>query len=66
MEGSITPREQEIFKLLANGLSTREVADRLVISYHTVRTHRRNVLSKLGARGTVPAMVYLLQKGVIG
>lgn len=63
MEIQITPREQEIFKLIANGLSSKQVADKLVISYHTVTTHRKNVLSKLGVNGTVAALGQIMQKG---
>ncbi len=63
MEIPITRREQEIFKLIANGLNSKQVADKLVISHHTVRTHRRNVLSKLGVKGTMAAMVQIMQNG---
>ncbi|WP_302961368.1 helix-turn-helix transcriptional regulator [uncultured Adlercreutzia sp.] len=48
-ECALTPREAEIFGLLAQGQTTEEIADGLVISYYTVRTHIRNLYAKLGA-----------------
>ena len=45
----ITPRELEVLHLIAEGLSTREMADRLCVSENTVKTHSSRVLDKLGA-----------------
>lgn len=45
----ITPRELEVLHLIAEGLSTREMADRLSVSENTVKTHISRVLDKLGA-----------------
>jgi DNA-binding CsgD family transcriptional regulator len=45
----ITPRELEVLHLIAEGLSTREMADRLFVSENTVKTHISRVLDKLGA-----------------
>jgi DNA-binding CsgD family transcriptional regulator len=45
----ITPRELEVLQLIAEGLSTREMADRLFVSENTVKTHTGRVLDKLGA-----------------
>lgn len=49
----ITAREREIVLLLAQGFSTKEMAQHLNISFHTVETYRKNLLHKLGARNTV-------------
>lgn len=45
----ITPRELEVLQLIAEGLSTREMAERLFVSENTVKTHTSRVLDKLGA-----------------
>jgi len=47
---ALTPREQEVLSLLAQALTTQEIADRLECSYWTVRIHQRNIVRKLGAR----------------
>jgi DNA-binding CsgD family transcriptional regulator len=47
---SLTPREREITGLLAEGLDGREIAERLVLSPETVRTHIRNAMDRAGAR----------------
>jgi DNA-binding CsgD family transcriptional regulator len=46
--GSLTPREQEILRVLAEGLSVKEIADKLFISPKTVENHRSNIMKKLG------------------
>lgn len=45
---SLTPAELEVAKLLADGLSDQEIADRLGISIHTVQNHRDHIFAKLG------------------
>jgi DNA-binding CsgD family transcriptional regulator len=52
----LTPREREIFALLAEGLNAQRVAERLVLSPFTVRTHIRNAKDKLGAKTTGQAI----------
>jgi LuxR family maltose regulon positive regulatory protein len=47
--GLLSPREQEVLEVLAEGLSTREIAQRLVVSEHTVKTHLQHLSAKLGA-----------------
>lgn len=47
---SITRREMEILELIAEGLSNREIAERLFVSENTVKTHSSRILSKLGAK----------------
>lgn len=54
--GSLTAREQEILALMILGADNRSIADRLSISYATVRTHVRGILVKLGARSRLEAV----------
>jgi LuxR family maltose regulon positive regulatory protein len=51
----LSPRELEVLRLVAEGLSNREIADRLVISVGTVKTHVHNILGKLDVRGRTQA-----------
>jgi DNA-binding CsgD family transcriptional regulator len=53
MDCQVTKREREIIHLMAEGLSTKEVARELNISFHTVESHRKNLLVKMKARNTV-------------
>ena len=52
----ITPREFEVLELIANGLSNREIADKLFVSENTVKTHSSRVFDKLGARRRTQAV----------
>jgi two-component system, NarL family, response regulator LiaR len=52
----ITPRELEVLELIAQGLSTREIADRAHVSENTVKTHSSRVFDKLGARRRTQAV----------
>jgi len=54
---SLTPREKEVLRLMAEGISSREIAARLGISYTTVRTHIRSLGSKLGVHSKLEAIV---------
>ncbi|HEY8451127.1 MAG: response regulator transcription factor [Micromonosporaceae bacterium] len=54
---SLTPREQEILALMAEGLDNRQIAARLHVAYPTVRSHVRRVLQKLGCRSRLEAVV---------
>ncbi len=59
---SITPREQEIINLVAQGLTSPEIAEKLNISVRTAQTHRFNVMKKLGVRNAVELTRYALTK----
>lgn len=63
--GSLSPREREILQLLARGLTGEEVADALVLSSETVRTHIRNAMTKLSATTRIRAVVLALARGEI-
>jgi len=52
----ITPREHEVLQLIADGMSNREIAERLSVSEHTVKTHASRLLGKLGARRRTEAV----------
>lgn len=54
---SLSPREREVLQLMADGVPTRQIGQRLGISYSTVRTHVRSISAKLGARSMVKAVV---------
>ena len=65
-EDELTPREQEVLTLIAEGLSNNEIADRLVISAKTVDRHRENLMRKLKLHNRVDLVKYALRKGLIG
>lgn len=61
----ITPREYEVLVLMAEGLSNQEIADRLFVSLHTVKTHASNLLSKLGAQRRTQAIQLAKALGIL-
>ena len=61
----LTPREQEIVKLIAEAHTNDEIAEMLVISKKTVERHRANILEKLGMRDRVELTRYALRRGLI-
>jgi RNA polymerase sigma factor (sigma-70 family) len=61
----LTPREKEVMRLVAEGLSSRNVAAELGISYTTVRTHIRSLGSKLGVHSKLEAVVKARELGLI-
>ncbi|MBN1932957.1 MAG: response regulator transcription factor [Desulfobacterales bacterium] len=63
--GSLTPREQEIMRLLAEGYPTKEIADKLFISPKTVENHRANIMKKLGLHSTMELVRYAVKLGLI-
>jgi DNA-binding NarL/FixJ family response regulator len=64
-ENPLTPREEEVTKLIAEGNTTREIAELLVLSEKTVERHRANILEKLGLRDRVDLTRYAIRRGLI-
>ncbi len=62
--GDLTPREQEVVHLLADGLTNRQIAERLVVSEHTVHRHVTNILRKLSLPSRAAAAAYAVRAGL--
>jgi DNA-binding NarL/FixJ family response regulator len=64
LPGELTPRELEVLKLITAGLSNREIADKLVLSNATVKTHINRIFYKTGARDRAQAVRYAYEHGL--
>lgn len=62
---SLTQRELEVITLIAEGLTNKEIADQLCLSSHTVMTHRKNMMSKLGITNTAGLVIFAVKQNLI-
>lgn len=63
--GNLTPREFDVLRALAEGLSDNEISERLHVGVGTVRTHLTSVLAKLGVRSRLQALVFAARHGIV-
>ena len=61
----LSRREQEVLQLVADGLTTQQIADQLFTSKRTVETHRQNILEKTGAKNTAALVRYAISQGFL-
>jgi len=61
----ITQREMEVLKLIAQGMSSKEIASTLFVSERTVNGHKTNLISKTGSKSTLDLLVYSIKNGLI-
>jgi DNA-binding CsgD family transcriptional regulator len=64
-ELELTKRELEILKLVKQGFLSKEISDKLLISVHTVNTHRQRFLEKLGANNSIEAVIFASKYGLL-
>ena len=62
---NLSPREQEVLKLLAQGYTNQEVGTRLYLSVKTIETHRARIVDKLGLRSRADLTRYALEMGLL-
>jgi len=64
-EDPLSPRELEVVTLIAEGMTSEEIAEQLFISKKTVDRHRANVMEKLGMRNRVELTRYAIRRGLV-
>ncbi len=64
-DSPLTPREQEVLHLLAQGVATKQIANQLFISAKTVANHRSNIMTKLGLHNSIELFRYAAQLGIL-
>ena len=64
-QASLTPREMDVLRLMAEGLTTREIAAQLGMRFKTAACHRNRILQKLGVKATVSAVRWAFRQGLI-
>ena len=61
----LSKREKEVLCLIAEGLTNTAIADKLFLSSHTVTTHRKNIMIKLGVNNTAGIVMYAVKSGIV-
>ena len=61
----LTPREREVLQALAEGLDSKDIAEKLHITIETERTHMVNILNKLGVHSRLQALVFAARYGIV-
>ena len=61
----MSEREKETIRLIADGLSTHEIGEKLFLSTHTINTHRKNILNKLNVKNSAGVIRYGIQTGIV-
>lgn len=61
----ISAREAEIIRLVAEGLTNKEIADRLFLSAHTITTHRKNIMGKVGVNNTAGLVLFAIRNNIV-
>jgi len=62
---SLSEREIQIIRLISDGSTNKEIADQLFLSTHTVNTHRKNIMQKLGLKNTAGIVIYAVKENII-
>lgn len=62
---SLSEREIQIIKLISDGCTNKEIADQLFLSTHTVNTHRKNIMQKLGIKNTAGIVIYAVKENIV-
>jgi DNA-binding NarL/FixJ family response regulator len=62
---SVTEREADVIRYIAEGLSNKQIADKLFLSTHTVNTHRKNIMNKLGVNNTAGIVMYAVKNNLL-
>jgi len=62
---SLSEREIEVIRLISDGSTNKEIADQLFLSTHTVNTHRKNIMNKLGIKNTAGIVIYAFREKII-
>jgi DNA-binding NarL/FixJ family response regulator len=61
----LTERERQVYQLLAEGNSNKDIANRLNLSLHTVETHRSRIMEKLGIHSTAELVLSAVRRGLV-
>lgn len=62
---TLSDRELGVIRLISDGLTNKEIADTLFLSTHTVNTHRKNIMTKLGLKNTAGIVIYAFKENII-